>query len=180
VGAVVSPKSRSDGVLIATKVAFQAERITPSGSDRGELLLAHIPSSLRMLAAYFPQRATKAAFFQTCITEAANSSELPFILLGDLNTGHNGLDIEGGGAPFYCANLFEALGSKAGLIDLWRAEHGDRREWTWRSPINGFRIDHAFANAAFVEAFPSIRCRYDHHPREAGLTDHSALVLSCA
>ena len=114
------------------------------------------------------------------MVEATNSSKIPFILLGDLNTGHNGLDIEGRGAPFYCADLFDALRSNAGLVDLWRAEHGERREWTWRSRINGFRIDHAFANAAFVEYFPSIQCFYDHHPRETGLTDHSALLVSCA
>jgi exodeoxyribonuclease III len=180
VGTAVSSQSKSNGVLVATKTAFQSERVTPDGAETGELLLAHISPSFRLLAAYFPQRATKAPFFRTCMASAANSSKIPFILLGDLNTGHNELDVEGGGAPFYCADLFDDLRSKAELVDLWRAEHGDRREWTWRSRINGFRIDHAFANAAFVDCFPSIRCFYDHHPREAGLTDHSALHVSCA
>jgi exodeoxyribonuclease-3 len=180
VGTAVSPRSRSNGVLVATKIAFQSERITPSGSERGELLLAHVAPSFRLLAAYFPQNAAKAPFFRVCMAEAANSSTIPFILLGDLNTGHNDLDIEGSGTPFYCADLFDALRSKARLVDLWRAEHGDRREWTWRSRINGFRIDHAFVNTAFVECFPSIQCLYDHHPRETGLTDHSALLVSCA
>jgi exodeoxyribonuclease-3 len=176
----VSSRTRSNGVLVAAKIAFQSERVTPDDSEKGELLLAHISPGFRLLGAYFPQRATKAPFFRTCMAWAANSSKMPFILLGDLNTGHNGLDIEGRGAPFYCADLFDALRSKGGLVDLWRAKHGDRREWTWRSKINGFRVDHAFANAAFIECFPSIRCFYDHHPRETGLTDHSALFVRCA
>jgi exonuclease III len=99
-------------------------------------------------------------------------------LLGDLNTGRNDVDREGG-TPFACVEQFDALQTRAGLVDLWRAQHGDTaRDWTWRSPKNGFRIDHAFGNAAFRERFQGIRCRYDHEPREMKITDHSALVLS--
>jgi exonuclease III len=84
------------------------------------------------------------------------------------------------GTPFDCVAEFKALP----LVDLWRLEHGDKRDWTWRSPesatrrSNGFRLDHAFANAAFRERFPNIRCVYDHEPRDMKLTDHSALVLT--
>ena len=48
------------------------------------------------------------------------------------------------------------------------------------APKNGFRVDHAFANTAFQKRFLTISCRYDHGPREAGLTDHSALILKCS
>src|SRR5258708_11116954 len=98
-------------------------------------------------------------------------------MIGDFNTGRNDLDIEGAGARFHCADLFEALSREAGLMDLWRACHGDRQEWTWRSPANGFRIDHAFGNEAFINHWPTFRCEIDHAPRLSGLTDHSAVVL---
>jgi hypothetical protein len=112
--------------------------------------------------------------------EALKSDQIPFLFLGNLNTGRNDLDIEGGGVPFYCAHSFEALEGQAGLIDLWRAEHGTRREWTWRSRRNGFRIHHAFGTRRFLDRYPSISCSYDHKPREIGITDHSALILRYA
>jgi len=170
--------SRSNALLVAANVAFETERITPDRSDKGALLLAHIPVNFRLLASYFPQGTLKAPFFRACLAQAANSGTVPFLLVGDLNTGCNDADIESGGMPFFCADLFEALRLEAGLVDLWRAEHGNRREWTWRSRVNGFRIDHAFANTAFIERFPSIRCSYDHEPRKIGLTDHSALFVT--
>jgi len=173
-------KARSNGVLLATKGALQSRRITPRRSERGELLLADIAVGLRLLAAYFPQGEAKGPFFKTCIDEAVLSGATPFLLLGDLNTGRNDVDVEGNGTPFVFANLFEALQKKAGLVDLWRAEHGDKQEWSWKSSRNGFRVDHAFSNVAFQKRFPTISCAYDHSPRQIGLTDHSALVIRCA
>jgi exonuclease III len=63
------------------------------------------------------------------------------------------------------------------LSDLWRLRNGVSREWTWRSSKgNGFRIDHAFGDGAFIAAVTAI-CTYDHRARETGLTDHSAVVV---
>jgi exonuclease III len=144
------------------------------------LLIADF-GDLRMMAAYFPGAKAKAPFFGVCTAEAESSTSVPFVLLGDLNTGRNDVDKEGNGARFDCADQFKALP----LVDLWRAQHGETaQEWSWYSPqsakrrSNGFRIDHAFANAAFRERFPGTRCFYDHTPRKEKLTDHSALVLS--
>jgi len=78
-------------------------------------------------------------------------------------------DIEGAGARFFCADLFETLTREAGLIDLWRERHGDRGEWTWRSPRNGFRIDHVFGNEAFIARFPGYWCTTDDAPRRSEL-----------
>jgi len=170
-------RSRSNGILLATKNAFQSRRVTPVGSGKGELLLADLATGCKLLAAYFPQGKAKIPFFEVCIDEAVCSSAVPWLLIGDLNTGRNHSDVQGNGTSFECADLFEALQSKAELVDLWRIEHGQQREWSWRSKINGFRVDHAFANTAFQNRYPRIRCIYDHSPREIGLTDHSALIL---
>jgi len=168
---------RSNGVLVAAKQAFRSRRITPRDADKGELMLADFASGWRLLAAYFPQGKAKIPFFASCLDETKRSDGTPFLLLGDLNTGCNGFDVEGSGVPFVCSNQFDALQAHGGLVDLWRTEHGEKREWSWRSPRNGFRVDHALANAAFRNRFPAMLCMYDHAPRETGLTDHSALIL---
>jgi len=125
------------------------------------MIVANFGSEGQMLAAYFPQGKSKLPFFKRCIGEAEASYNIPFVLLGDLNTGSNGADVEGKGARFIYADEFEELQTKVGLVDLWRFEHGDRKEWTWRSRINGFRVDHALANAIFRKRNPKIRCFYD-------------------
>jgi exodeoxyribonuclease-3 len=69
-------------------------------------------------------------------------------------------------------------------VDLWRREHGERREHTWFSSPGrtragrGFRIDHAFASRSVAERVTS--CRYDHEVRERGWSDHSLLVMDLA
>jgi exodeoxyribonuclease-3 len=41
---------------------------------------------------------------------------------------------------------------------------------------NGYRFDHAFVSHAHRTAVTA--CQYDHSPRTAGLTDHSALTVT--
>src|SRR5262249_54283081 len=156
----------ANGVLFAAKRPFAFRCATPPGAANGALLVADF-DQLRMMAAYFPQKKLKAPFFQFCMDEAAASHSIPFLLLGDLNTGRNDVANEANGARFDCVDQFKTLP----LVDLWRAEHGDTaQEWSWYSRLspkrrsNGFRIDHAFANAAFRQRFPDTRCIYDHAP----------------
>jgi hypothetical protein len=100
---------------------------------------------------------------------AGRNSHRPFVMIGDFNTGRNDFDIEGNGVPFYCSDQFASLHEEAGVSDLWRLRHGERRDWTWRSAKNGFRIDHAFGNRAFAERFPNFKCEINHEPRLAKL-----------
>jgi exonuclease III len=183
--ATATTNGDANGVLVAAKRPFAFRCATPLETrerkrveGRGGALLVADFDGLRMLAAYFPGAQAKRPFFEACMAEAEASRGVPFVLVGDLNTGRNDLDVEGTGTPFVCADQFEELTTRAGLVDLWRAQHGDTaQDWSWRSQKNGFRIDHAFANAAFRERFPGIRCRYDHEPREMKISDHSALVI---
>jgi exodeoxyribonuclease III len=173
-----APGIRANGILVAAKQTFRSTRITPVGANKGELMLADFASGWSLLAAYFPQGAAKIPFFMSCIDAARRFDDVPFLLLGDLNTGRNKVDVEGSGVPFVSSDLFDALQTPGGLVDLWRIEHGEKREWSWRSPLNGFRVDHALANSAFRRRFPTMHCMYDHAPRETGITDHSALILT--
>jgi len=40
---------------------------------------------------------------------------------------------------------------------------------------NGFRLDHAFATPSLLPRVPG--CRYSHREREAGISDHSIVVV---
>lgn len=62
-----------------------------------------------------------------------------------------------------------------GVRDAYRTLRVGRREHSWHSDLcGGQRLDHAFAGDALGRL---AECRYDHAPRELGLSDHSALVL---
>jgi exonuclease III len=169
--------SRSNGLLIAAKEFFSVRSETPSGSEKGELLYVSLECGVRLLAAYFPQGRDKSPFFDRCVAAAAENGTNPLLVIGDFNTGLNDLDVEGSGTKFHCANLFAAL-STAGLVDLWRLQNGRCRDWSWRSPLNGFRIDHAFGNDVLLSRYRPIQCWLDHEPRNSGITDHSALLVS--
>jgi exodeoxyribonuclease III len=162
--------------LLAARSFTHTEIVTPKESPIGDIVLMRL-DSLTVIGCYFPQRAAKSPFFWQCLDVTLKETQRPLVMIGDFNTGRNDLDVEGNGTRFDCADQFIDLSAKAGLADLWRLRHGDRREWTWRSAKNGFRIDHAFGNEAFVSRFPNYRCEINHEPRLIGLTDHSAVVL---
>jgi exonuclease III len=168
--------SQSNSVLVATSRVRIRRELPHQIRQRAISFFASL-DDFSILGCYFPQGSAKAPFFHCCIEITKQHSQSPFIMVGDLNTGRNDLDIEGNGVSFYCADQFVGLHEQAGLTDLWRLRHGERRDWTWRSNKNGFRIDHAFGNQAFVDRFPNFRCEIDHEPRVTELTDHSAIIL---
>jgi exodeoxyribonuclease-3 len=173
----VPATSQINTVLVAARGFTGSQAATPLNSPVGDLVSISMEEGVALLGCYFPQQMDKVPFFHRCIELAERNSHQPFVMIGDFNTGRNDLDIEGNGVPFYCADLFGGLPEQAGLADLWRLRHGERRDWTWRSSKNGFRIDHAFGNQAFVDRFPNFRCEIDHEPRMTKLTDHSAVIL---
>jgi exonuclease III len=174
---VAPATSQTNTVLLAASGITGSQTITPLNSPVGDLVSISLEDGISILGCYFPQRMAKFPFFRRCIEMAVSSSHRPFVMIGDLNTGRNDLDIEGNGAPFDCADQFADLHEQVGLVDLWRLRHGDRRDWTWRSAKNGFRIDHAFGNQEFLNRYPNFQCEIDHEPRLARLTDHSAIIL---
>jgi exonuclease III len=170
----------SNGVLIAAKEPFDAVAVTPPDAQIGVLLKARWKGGLTVIGAYFPLAArAKKEFFGVCMEQARQHSDAPFLLVGDLNTGCNDGDFTAGATPFPCADAFESL-VDSGLIDQWRRQHGlAARDYTWLSPQNGFRIDHALGNKEFQARYAPLTCDYDHSTRvrERKLSDHSALIL---
>ena len=107
-----------NGVLFAAKSPFASSCVTPldarlgrpfsAREGRGGALLIADFGDLRILSAYFPGGKLKAAFFQIC-TAQVEASTVPFVLIGDINTGRSDVDVEGTGTPFDCVAEFEAL-----------------------------------------------------------------------
>jgi hypothetical protein len=109
---------------------------------------------------------------------AAQFTNVPFLVFGDFNTGDNILDRTRASTLFVCSEELELLGT-AELLDLWRTQHGKtRREYSWASTNNEFRIDHAFANSTLFIKHGPLKCQYDHEPRTLKITDHSALIIA--
>lgn len=166
-----------NGVFVASALPFEATSATPDRETAGTLLRVAF-DGWTLLAAYFPQREAKARYFKACSDLATAVGVGPFLLVGDLNTGNQNADRTPTGDKYDCAELFDGLSDSHGLVDLWRRTHGAAaREWSWVTKANGFRLDHAFGNAAFIAAFGPT-CRYDHTCRQSGSTDHSAMLIS--
>lgn len=172
----INDGNTANGVFVASQDEFRAGSATPVTADPGVLLQAHF-HDWTMLGCYFPQLQAKAAFFAQCSQIASDHVSRPFMLVGDLNTGNQMCDRSAEAVKYSCADGFDRLHEKDGLVDLWRKTNGALREWTWLSHRkNGFRIDHALANPAFC-ALGNVTCVYDHGPRLSGLSDHSAVLI---
>jgi hypothetical protein len=160
----------ANGVFIASKAVFFSESRRPL-AGAGVLRSARF-ERFTLLGCYFPQHLSKLPFFTRCGKIVVEFGVKPLLLLGDMTTGNQIADKDIAGGLYHYAGAFDQLSSKHQLHDLWRRSNwAEAREWKWLSDRKtGFRIDHAFGNATFVEwAVPN--CRYGHTPRGI-LTDH--------
>ncbi|MGH7512343.1 MAG: endonuclease/exonuclease/phosphatase family protein, partial [Gemmatimonadales bacterium] len=146
---------------------------------RGWLELDVAGAGFRLAAVYGPAAGPDIpAFWNAAAAWLPRRTARPYLMLGDYNAGASHVDADG--YRFRAGPAFAAL-ADLGLVDLWRREHGARREHTWFSHApgggvgRGFRIDHAFGSAALTALVR--QCRYDHSVRERRLSDHSALVV---
>ena len=137
----------------------------------------HILCSVPKLKDGFPGEA-KTRFWNAVLQAAENRLPEPFLFVGDFNTGAHHCDEVG--RTFVCASHFAQL-SRSGWTDMWRHHQSGATEWTWYSKLkggargNGFRLDHAFATPSLRPRVAS--CSYSHQEREAGISDHSMLLL---
>jgi exodeoxyribonuclease III len=183
-GAPRGPKDR--GLCLLSRVPLRRVRgpAPPHAGvhPRGWLEVELIPSGVRLAAVYGPAEGPPVAhYWDAAAAWLARRARRPFLMLGDFNAGASRVDADG--YRFKAGPAFARLGA-LGLVDLWRRQHGDRREHTWFSrpgPARtgrGFRIDHAFASPPVAERLTG--CRYDHDVRERGWSDHSLLVVDLA
>ena len=124
---------------------------------------------------YLPQAHAKLPYWEALIASARDGDI--DLLVGDFNTGTNDLDKDPKGTKFIGPEMPGRL-TATGYTDLWRSLHPTVREYSWfsRPGDNGFRLDYIFAAPEFARRVRT--CEFDHAPRLAGETDHSALVAS--
>ena len=175
------PRDRGLCVLSRVPARLVTEPAPPQAGiyPRGWLELDLARAGVRLAAVYGPAAGPALpAFWNATASWLAGRAARPFVMLGDFNAGASRVDARD--YRFKAGPAFAELAG-IGLVDLWRREHGDRREHTWFSHAGsrrvgrGFRIDHAFASPMLAERVTS--CRYDHTVRRRGLSDHSLLIV---
>ncbi len=97
----------------------------------------------------------------------------PCILVGDFNSGINGVDQVG--KSFWYEDKLKKLQSQ-GYTDAFRHLHGQVKEYSWFSHQgNGYRYDHSYVDQSLLPI--TSKCEYLHSWREEGLSDHSPMLL---
>jgi exodeoxyribonuclease III len=124
-----------------------------------------------------PATLAKVRFWDAVLAAAEARLREPFLFAGDWNTGVHRLDESGN--SFLCDGHFAKL-SAMGWTDLWRHHHPGATEFTWYWTVrgvrgNGFRVDHAFASPSLLARVRE--CRYSHAERDAGISDHSLVIM---
>ncbi len=151
-------------------------RILPSPPDLGRRFIhAHV-GGIDVCGVHVPDDANltaKSRFWQALLNIARGATDRPLAILGDFNTGRRGQD----GVRFACEALLGNLLS-LGFVDAWRVSHPIGREDTWVSPLGKGRIDTTYLSPALADTLVS--CEYDHRVREAGFSDHSAVIVDLA
>nr|WP_218620406.1 endonuclease/exonuclease/phosphatase family protein [Mycolicibacterium hippocampi] len=166
---------RQNTVLIASRDAITQRRpLLSEGLDTRHLWCADV-NGLLVCGVYMPQNTVKLPYWETLIAQARLSGI--DLLIGDFNTGNNDLDKDLKGSKFIGPEMPGRL-IDSGYTDLWRSLHPRQREYSWYScpGNNGFRLDYIFAAPELTRQ--AFTCEFDHAPRLAGETDHSALVAS--
>lgn len=134
-----------------------------------------------LIGLYLPGEAypipRKQPYWRALLAAAERRKSEPLLLIGDLNTGAHYKDEAD--ATFCCATEFETLGRS--WVDAWRHFHSEEREYSWFGKRkggaigNGYRIDHAFVSQVLLPRL--MGCNYSHQEREAGMSDHSVLLV---
>jgi exodeoxyribonuclease-3 len=185
------------GVMIVSKVATEVDTIGAAvdylPARTAGVVVTTTGGPLRILGAYVPSRDAslgKTERKKTWITRFhaalhATASDVPLLLLGDLNVlepthtpPHRGQF-----APFEY-DFYTGLTRRHALVDLFRHLHPARVEHSWARQVElGYRYDHAHGSAALAEQLTA--CEYIHKTRQTGpdgarLTDHSGLAVRLA
>ena len=139
---------------------------------------AKIPFHIGAVHAPWSDYLGRQEYYDALLHVAKNWQYGPGVIIGDMNSGINGLDEETENSSDYDKTVMKPLES-AGWRDPFRVFHPDVDAPTWYSPHqNGFRLDQAFVNdklRAHVKA-----CHYDWGSvgERGTVSDHAALLLN--
>lgn len=165
-------EARVNSVLVASKQPFSSQQY-PELGEHSHRVIGVFLEEYRIYACYFPGNDPKKHVFKFLLGELDKFGTEKVIITGDINTGKHYLDEEG--ATFLHSGYLAQFEEK-GLIDAWRAIHGEQRSFSWYSHVgNGFRLDHFYIDKALASHIKS--CEYHHGYREEKITDHSMMIL---
>ena len=129
---------------------------------------------IRLAGLYLPNLKAKLPLLEYLVTLPRAYLKEPTLLVGDLNSGKQGID-----GPdtfvFFEGAFLEKLESQ-GWTDGFRHFHDSAQEFTWCSHRhNGYRLDYAFSSPPMTDRLDA--AWHSHAEREAGLSDHSMLIV---
>ncbi len=139
--------------------------------------------AITVVGAYVPSRdaspakiARKQRFLSQMTALARHWAHEHLVFLGDLNI------VSRQHVPRFSTfrsweyDALEAL-EHHGLVDAYALLHPDEQVHSWIGRKGaGYRYDYAFISAGLVPCL--VDCEYLHEPRELGLSDHAAVVLT--
>jgi exodeoxyribonuclease III len=182
------PEPGEYGALIISRVAVTLDRFGDKVGylpARAASVILPAPDGLvRIIGLYVPSRDAsfdkterKRKWLAACDAAlAASASEMPAIVVGDLNV------LEPGHRPRYPFlapfeyDFYQALADAHGLTDAFRHLHPHDTEYSWVGRTgDGYRYDHAFCSHSLRDVITD--CGYLHEPRHDKLSDHSALTV---
>ena len=142
-----TPRGPKDcGLCLLSRVPLRRVRgpVPPHAGvyPRGWLEVELIPSGVRLAAVYGPAEGPPITHYgDAAASWLGRRARRPFLMLGDFNAGASRVDAEG--YRFKAGPAFARL-QALGLVDLWRRQHGDRREHTWFSRPGRARLGRGF------------------------------------
>lgn len=178
-----SPKHQArNGLLLASRIPLRRIHLRPSPKPSHRWLFAEVKTkpNLHIGVMHIPNMHTKlkVPYHQQVLSIAKRWRRGAGLLIGDTNSGLPDIDEESPAFSKYeiaFMNGLDALNWK----DMFRALHGQKREYTWYSPNgkNGFRLDEAFANKRlqpYITSFEYVWGQSDEHRQ---LSDHAAILM---
>ncbi|MBS0192294.1 MAG: endonuclease/exonuclease/phosphatase family protein [Phycisphaerales bacterium] len=186
--ASTNPPKGKNGLLAACRSPFKVVSTPPRHDSPTRWLDMHLPEEdLFLTGVHIPDDSkptARASFWLAMVELARVRAQGNHVFFGDFNTGRHYEDEPG--ATFTCTRHLGTV-CTLGYGDAFRALHPKAREWTWLPPpgwnispaktgvSSGFRIDSALVSGALL---PRLReARYEHFLREAGVSDHSAMIV---
>ena len=168
--AVTHAKADANSVIVASKLPFSSHLFPHSDDNYSANVVMAEFELFRLYGCYLPHK-KKHSLIPILGSEAKEGK--PCIITGDLNTGINRVDQKG--SSFWYEDEMKDLG-KVGMIDVFREQHGNVKEYSWYSHQgNGYRYDHFYIHETLIPI--AKECYYDHEVREEKLSDHSAMLL---
>ena len=158
-------------VLICSKLPFNGFHFPDSDPTYAHGVLKAEFDAFSIYGVYLPHK-KKHVLFNFLLKEIEISTK-PCIIIGDYNSGINGVDQVG--KSFKYSDFFPKA-HKLDYIDAFRSKHGQVKEYSWYSHGgNGYRYDHSYIHKDLKPILTD--CYYLHNYREEKYADHSPMVV---